>query len=97
MARKANKGRGSKRKPTEFHLHCECGAKARVYAIEGKGYMAHCAACGMLVFFQNEDLLERVKYGGPLCPHKPERKPCPGGHTSWCLICRVRTFYRDTI
>jgi hypothetical protein len=90
MARK----KAGRRKPIGLVLECRCGAKARVFELE-KGYMAHCAACGTLTFFQNEDLLERVRYGGALCPHNPERKPCPGGHTSWCLICRVRTFYRD--
>ncbi|MBI2853344.1 MAG: hypothetical protein HYX87_00300 [Chloroflexi bacterium] len=93
MAKKPGNRRN--RRPLDVFLSCDCGAKARVSALGTRGFMAHCAACGTLTFFKNADLLERVRYGGPLCPHKPERKPCPGGHTTWCLICRVRTFYRD--
>jgi hypothetical protein len=46
--------------------------------LDEKGYMAHCAGCGALTFFHNPVLLERIKFGGQLCPHHPERKPCPG-------------------
>ena len=82
-------------KPTEYTLICSCGARAPVMELaNGKGYMGHCAACGCLTFFHNASLLARLSYGGQLCPHQPERKRCPGGETSWCDICRVRTFYR---
>ncbi|MBI2854953.1 MAG: hypothetical protein HYX87_08575 [Chloroflexi bacterium] len=83
-----------KKKLTEFTLDCVCGQKASIFELE-KGYMAHCVECGSVVFFDNPVLLQRLSFGGRLCPHQLERKPCPGGHTSWCSICRVRTFYRD--
>jgi len=89
------KGKAAKRKLIELALDCSCGAKARVFELE-KGYMAHCPGCGTLTFFRSPELLERVRYGGELCPHRLERKPCPGGSTSWCPICRLRVFYRDS-
>lgn len=63
-----------------------------VYKIQGGRYMAHCAGCGRLDFFDNPVLLERVAQGGRLCPHELEWKPCRGGQTSWCVTCRVRSF-----
>ncbi len=80
-----------KKKPTEYTLDCPCGAKAAVFEIE-KGYMAHCPSCGAVTFFDNPILLQRLHFGGKLCPHDPEKKPCRGGHTTWCPICRVRSF-----
>lgn len=93
MARK----KAAKKKPTVFFIDCPCGAKARVFELGEKGYMAHCPGCGTLTFFHNPQLLERLRFGGHLCPHHPEGKPCPGGHTTWCPICRVRTFYYDSL
>jgi len=84
-----------KKKPTEFSLDCPCGARAPVFELEN-GYMAHCADCGSVAFFKNPQLLERLRYGGQICPHNPEAKPCRGGHTTWCSVCRVRRFFYDT-
>ena len=84
----------TKRKPTVLVIDCRCGAKSRVFEIE-KGFMAHCPGCGALTFFHNPELLERLRFGGQLCPHRPEPKTCPGGSTTWCPTCRTRTFYRD--
>ena len=89
------KKKTTKKRPTEFHLTCSCGAKARVFELGEKGFMAHCPACGALCFFHDPELLERLRFGAQLCPHELKPKPCPGGHTTWCPICRVRTFYYD--
>ena len=89
------KKKGVKKTLTQFSLTCSCGAKVPVIELAGKGYMAHCAGCGTLTFFHNPSLLARLGFGGELCPHHPERKPCPGGLTSWCDICRIRVFYRN--
>ena len=94
---KSNKKHTPHKQTTEFSITCRCGAKARVFAIGEKGYMAHCPGCGALTFFRNSDLLERLNYGGSLCTHKLELKPCTGGKTTWCLVCRVRTFYPEAI
>ncbi len=75
-------------------LSCLCGASAPVRET-GKGYYAHCAGCGRMTFFRSPVLLERVRLGGGLCPHKPGPKPCKGGSTTWCPLCRVRTFCYD--
>ena len=89
MAKKKATGK----KATEFFLDCSCGARAQVFELGEKGYLAHCAGCGSLTFFHNPVLLERLRFGGQLCPHQPEQKPCAGGHTTWCPVCRVRSFY----
>jgi len=89
-----NKKKPTRKKPTEVVIDCRCGARSRVFEL-AKAYMAHCPGCGALTFFHNPELLERLRLGGQLCPHQPEPKPCPGGATTWCPICRVRTFYRD--
>lgn len=89
------KKKTAKRKPVELVLDCRCGAKAPIFELE-KGFMGHCAGCGLLTFFHNPQLLERVRLGGQLCPHHLEQKPCPGGYTAWCPTCRVRTFYHDS-
>lgn len=96
MAKEKAKNKRVAKQPTPFSLTCNCGANAKVYSIGEKGYMAHCPACGALTFFRNADLLERLNYGGSLCPHKLEAKPCTGGKTTWCPVCRVRTFYPNT-
>jgi hypothetical protein len=80
-----------KKKLTEFSLDCACGQKAAVFEL-AKGYMGHCVDCGSVTFFENPALLQRLRFGGKLCPHQPETKPCRGGHTSWCPTCRVRSF-----
>jgi len=86
----------SGRKLLEITYQCRsCGAKAQIFELE-KGYMSHCPGCGRLTFFRGSILLERVRLGGDLCPHQLEPKPCPGGYTTWCPLCRCRTFYRDT-
>jgi len=79
---------------TEYSLNCNCGSKAAVFELE-KGYMAHCPDCGAVTFFDNPMLLQRLRFGGKLCPHQLEKKLCRGGHTTWCSVCRVRTFYYD--
>jgi hypothetical protein len=91
MARKKAK----KKTPTGLSINCRCGEKAPVFELE-RGYMAHCPNCGAITFFDNPALLERLRFGGQLCPHHPELKPCRGGHTAWCPICRVRSFYYDS-
>ena len=79
-----------KRSKTELSIPCPCGGRAPI--MEGRSYYALCLACGRKTFFKSPILLERVRLGGPLCPHKPEPKPCKGGFTTWCPLCRVRTF-----
>lgn len=81
-----------KKTPTEFTLDCPCGEKAVIFALE-RGYMGHCVNCGSIVFFDNPALLERLRFGGQLCSHHPKPKPCRGGHTTFCKVCRVRSFY----
>lgn len=88
--------KAAKKTPTEFFFDCSCGARVRVFELGERGYMGHCAGCGSLTFFHNSQLLERLRYGAQLCPHHPERKPCPGGDTTWCKVCRVRTFYYNS-
>ncbi len=90
MARK----RAAKKKPTEYSIDCPCGEKARVFELES-GYMAHCINCGSLTFFDNPQLLERLRLGGKLCHHQLTRKPCRGGRTTWCTLCRIGTFYYE--
>ena len=78
---------------TELSLECLCGAGSPVFENKGK-WNSHCIACGRVTFRSNPLLTERLKYGGQLCKHKPETKPCknPKILTSFCLICRVRVF-----
>ncbi len=87
--------KAAKKTPTEFSLDCPCGAKALIFELE-RGYMAHCVACGAITFFDNPALLGRLRYGGQLCPHDPKPKPCRGGHTTWCPVCRIRIFYYNS-
>ncbi len=82
----------AKKRATEFSLDCACGEKARVFELK-KGFMAHCLNCGAISFFDNPQLLERLRLGGRICHHHLESKPCRGGHTTWCPTCRIRTFY----
>ena len=84
--------KAAKKTLTEFSLDCPCGAKAPIFELE-RGYMGHCISCGSIIFFDNPALLERLRFGGQLCPHHPEQKPCPGGHTTWCPVCRIRCFF----
>jgi|GEM_PF-1167611 len=84
--------KATKKKPTDFFLDCPCGEKACIFELE-RGYMAHCLTCGAITFFDNPQLLERLRLGGKLCHHQLGQKPCRGGHTTWCPLCRVRTFY----
>ena len=90
MAKK--KGR---KKLTEFSLDCACGVRAPVFELE-RGYMVHCPGCGAITFFDNPLLLQRLRFGGKLCPHQLEAKPCRGGHTTWCPTCRIRSFDYST-
>jgi len=85
------KSKRRKKIPTEFSLDCACKEKAAIFELE-KGHMAHCPSCGAVTFFDNPMLLQRLRFGGKLCPHELEKKPCRGGHTTWCPTCRVRTF-----
>lgn len=84
-----------KKKPTEFQLDCPCGSKAQVFQTGESRYMGHCACCGCLTFFDNAALLERLKVVGKICFHRPEKKPCRGGWTTWCKRCRVRVFFYE--
>lgn len=85
----------AKKKLTEFKLGCACGAMAPVFDIGEKGYMAQCVGCGSTTFFRSPTILQRLRYGNTACPHHPPVKPCKTGFTSWCRICRVRTFYYE--
>ena len=79
------------RRATGLFVSCACGSKASVVET-GWGYYCHCLHCGRLSFFKSDAVLEKIKLGGPLCSHAPELKPCKGGQTSWCNLCRIRTF-----
>jgi len=50
-----------------------------VYSPSRKRLHGSLPGCGALTFFRNSDLLERLNYGGSLCTHKLELKPCTGG------------------
>lgn len=76
---------------TDLFVPCVCGSKARVTKSK-HGFYAHCLSCGKLFFWKNSSLTERISLGGQLCAHKLEAQPCKGGFTTWCPICRVRTF-----
>jgi hypothetical protein len=86
------KKKSATKKATDLQLDCSCGEKARVFESQ-KGYMAHCLKCGAITFFDNPQLLERLRFNGKLCHHQLDEKPCQGGHTTWCSLCRIRTFY----
>ena len=85
----------SKKKIMEISSDCGCGEKTQVYKLE-RGYMMRCPYCGAVTFFRDPILLTRLSFGGRLCPHQLEKKPCRGGHTTWCPICRVRSFEYDS-
>jgi len=88
----------AKKQLTGLTMRCQCGAAAPVFKLKNARFMAHCPGCGALAFFSNPVLLERLRHGGELCPHQPERRPCQGGWTTWCSKCRVRIFcYDDTV
>jgi transcription elongation factor Elf1 len=93
MDKKVVRKKASSKTLMELALICPCGEKAKVFERNKKGYMAHCLSCGAITFFDNPQLLERIRFGGKLCPHQLEEKPCRGGHTTWCSLCRIRTFY----
>ena len=77
---------------TGLFVPCPCGSKAGITETKW-GYHSHCPHCGRLTFFKSDVLLEKVKLGAKsVCDHGIELKPCKGGSTSWCPICRVRTF-----
>jgi len=81
------------KKRTEYNLRCnECGALASVFALGNSRWFSHCPGCGKMWFGSNPDLLERLKYSEAVCLHNPPRKPCKGGYTTWCPLCRIRTF-----
>lgn len=86
--------RAPKKQATEFSIDCPCGEKARIFELE-RGFMARCLGCRAITFFDNPQLLERLRLGGKLCHHKIEPKACRGGRTTWCPVCRVRTFLYD--
>ena len=92
MAKKMIKKKNSGKKLIELTLDCPCGEKAKVFERK-RGYMAHCLNCGAITFFENSQLLERLRFGAKLCPHELVNQPCRGGHTTWCPLCRVRSFY----
>jgi hypothetical protein len=77
---------------TEYTIDCECGAKAAVFELE-KGYMAHCPNCGAITFFDNPVLLQRLRFGGKLCPHEPEKKPAAAAILSGARSAESGAFY----
>ena len=86
---------GKRRKVwTGIYLDCPCGAKAAVFASGDCKWFSHCVSCGRLTFWATPQLTERAKLGVKLCPHEPEFKTCKDGKskTSWCSVCRVRSF-----
>jgi len=85
----------AKKKLTEFKLGCNCGAMAPVFDIGEKGYMAQCTGCGSTTLFRSPAILERLRDGNTACLHHAPVVPCKTGFTSWCRICRVRTFYYE--
>ena len=78
---------------TKFKMTCQqCGAKMSINLVKGgRRFSAHCFGCG-LQMFGPAPLSDRLGYVDAVCPHKPELKACRRGLTSWCAICRVRTF-----
>jgi len=81
------------KKRTEYNIRCdECDAKVSVFASGNNRWFSHCAGCGKMWFGSNPDILERLKHSESVCFHKPPRKPCKGGYTTWCPLCRIRTF-----
>ncbi len=69
-----------------------CGSKMPARLLKGGSrFSAHCYGCGLQMFGPGL-LLERLEYVDTVCPHTPELKPCKRAFTSWCPICRVRTF-----
>ena len=80
---------------TGLFIQCPCGSKAAVFESKSR-YYAHCVGCGRISFWANPQLTEKIRLGGQLCSHKPPAKDCKGGKTSFCQICRVRTFIPAT-
>ncbi len=86
---------GKDRRSTGLFLPCPCGAKAGVWESSRGFWWAHCPNCGRMVFWRNKAHTEKLKFGAKsICPHEPELKPCKNEQTltSWCKLCRVRTF-----
>lgn len=82
----------AKKTKTEYQMTCQqCGAKMAVYLIKDSRFMGQCYGCGSILFGP-ASLLERLKYTDTICPHHPDLKPCKGGVTSWCRLCRIRMF-----
>lgn len=81
----------AKKTRLDLSMTCQCGAKMPLYGLKDGRFMGHCFGCG-LIMFGPSPLLERLRLGGVLCPHHPQPKPCKGGSTTWCPLCRVRTF-----
>jgi len=80
------------RNRTGVFVDCECGSRAAIYQTDW-GFYIHCPRCGMLSFFRNDSLLEKVKLGAKtICDHDIKLKDCKGGQTGWCPKCRLRIF-----
>lgn len=70
----------------------DCGADMSIgLAKGGKRFYAHCPGCGRLQFGP-AGLLARLEYTDSVCPHGVELNVCKRGQTSWCPLCRIRTF-----
>lgn len=71
----------------------DCGAVISIHLVKGgRRFYAHCTGCGRMQFGPAESL-ERLTAGALyVCTHGVELTPCKRGFTSWCPICRVRTF-----
>lgn len=70
----------------------DCGAEMSIRLTKGgKRFYAHCPGCGRMQFGSAESLV-RLDYTDTVCNHGVELTACKRGFTSWCPICRVRTF-----
>ena len=77
----------------KYQMTCEkCGAKMSVHLVKsGRRFSAHCYGCGLHMFGPTP-LLERLEHTDIVCRHNPALEPCKRGYTSWCPLCRIRTF-----
>ena len=70
----------------------DCGAQMAIRLTKGeRRFYAHCPGCGRMQFGPAQSVA-RLDYSDAICQHSIERTPCKRGFTSWCPICRVRTF-----
>jgi hypothetical protein len=65
-----------------------------VYMVKDDRFMTHCFGCGQIMFGPSP-LLERLKFSDYICPHNSAKTPYKGGWTSWCSLCRMRSFFYE--